>query len=177
MHLAAIRLLLLISLTFAQAQEPSKPAPTQNQQSAPAPAAAPAAPAQSAPSPQSAAGMATCYFYRPRIYRGSAVRIGIFIDTTLAINMVNGRWVALLVPAGHHIIKPKDNQNGADVDLEAGKSYYYKTEWGEAGMWHGAHKLFAPVMKEEGAYAIQQLKPLDKQDIMWPTPVSAEAAK
>jgi hypothetical protein len=121
--------------------------------------------------------MATCYLYRPRVYRGSAVRIGIFIDSTMAANLVNGRWVALQVAPGHHIIRPKDDQNGAEVDMEAGKEYYFKTSWGEPGMFHGAHKLLVPVMKEQGAYEIKQLKPLDPQDISWPMDRPAASPK
>ena len=154
MHPTFLRVLLLFTFMVMHPQDNSPTAPK------PAPQAAPAAAAS--------AGMATCYLYRPRIYRGSAVRIGIFIDDTLAANLVNGRWVALQVPAGHHIIRPKDNQNGAESDFEAGKEYYYKTTWGEPGMFHGAHKLFVPVMKDEATFEIKQLKPLDKEDIPWP---------
>ena len=158
-----IRLLLLSALLspLALAQTQDVPAP------------------DSKPGPQASgpAGMATCYLYRPRVYRGSAVRIGIFIDDVMAANLVNGRWVALQVPAGHHIIRPKDNQNGAESDFEAGKEYYFKSSWGEPGMFHGAHKLFVPVMKEEATYEIKQLKPLDKEDIPWPSGQATIAAK
>jgi hypothetical protein len=37
-------------------------------------------------------GLSTLYFYRPRLYRGSAVRIGFFVDGTMVVNLVNGRW-------------------------------------------------------------------------------------
>ena len=167
MHIAFVRVLLLSALALVQLQDTSQPAPKPAPQNSTAPSA-PAAPQAAAPSAGSTVGMATCYLYRPRIYRGSAVRIGIFIDDTLAANLVNGRWVALQVPAGHHIIKPKDNQNGAEADFEAGKEYYFKTSWGEPGMFHGAHKLFVPVMKEEATFELKQLKPLDKEDIPWP---------
>jgi hypothetical protein len=163
--------LLLISLALVQPQDSSKPAPNpdgQKAQESAAPNAQAPAPA-GAPSTGGSPSMATCYLYRPRIYRGSAVRIGIFIDSTMAANLVNGRWVALQVSAGHHIIRPKDNQSGAEVDMEPGKEYYFKTSWGEQGMFHGAHKLLVPVMKEEAVYEIKQLKPLDQQDITWPS--------
>jgi hypothetical protein len=117
-----------------------------------------------------AQGMSTCYFYRPRLYRGSAVRIGIFIDGTMAVNLVNGRWVALQVPAGHHTIQPKDNQSGIEIDMEPGQSYYLRSGWGEEGAFHPAHKQLMLMMKEQGTYEIKQLKPLDEKDITWGQP-------
>jgi hypothetical protein len=173
MHVHPARLLLISMLALAQPQSPSKAAQTPDPQNAQDSSTSPAA----APSSGVPSRMATCYLYRPRVYRGSGERIGIFIDGTMAANIVNGRWVALQVPAGHHIIKPKDNQSGAEVDMEPGKEYYFKTSWGEAGMFHGAHKLLVPVMKEEATYEIKQLKPLDKGDITWPSDQPAAPSK
>lgn len=120
------------------------------------------------PAPTPASGMSTLYFYRPRLYRGSAVRIGLFVDGTMAVNLVNGRWGAIQVPAGHHVIKPKDDQSGIEIEAESGQSYYFRSGWGEAGMFHGAHKNIMIVMKEQATYEIKQLKPLDDKDVTWP---------
>jgi len=177
MHLWLIRLLLISTLSLVLPQDPSQPAPKPDPQKAQDSAAPATTPPAAAPSSSASPSMATCYLYRPRVYRGSAVRIGIFIDSTMAANLVNGRWVALQVPPGHHTIRPKDDQNGAEVDMEAGKEYYFKTSWGEPGMFHGAHKLLVPVMKEQGAYEIKQLKPLDQQDIAWSSDRPAASPK
>jgi hypothetical protein len=182
MHLWLTRLLLISTLSLVLPQDPSKPAPNPEPQktqdsAAPAAPSAPATPQAAAPSSGASPSMATCYLYRPRIYRGSGERIGIFIDGIMAANLVNGRWVALQVPPGHHIIKPKDNQSGAEADFEPGKEYYFKTSWGETGMFHGAHKLLIPVMKEQATYEIKQLKPLDKEDIAWPSDRPAASSK
>lgn len=179
MHLRLAQILLISAIALAQPQDPSKPAPTQDTQKAQDSTApsAPATPPAAAPFSGASPSMATCFLYRPRVYRGSGERIGIFIDGTMAANVVNGRWVALQVHPGHHIIKPKDNQSGAEVDMEPGKEYYFKTSWGESGMFHGAHKLLVPVMKEEAVYEIKQLKPLDQQDIIWPSDRPAAGAK
>jgi hypothetical protein len=140
------------------AQEPQKPVV------ATAVAATAAAPSQVAAAP----AVSTLYFYRPRLYRGSAVRIGLFVDGTMAVNLVNGRWASIQVPAGHHVIKPKDDQSGIEIDAEPGQSYYFRSGWGEAGMFHGAHKNIMIVMKEQAAYEIKQLKQLDDKDVSWP---------
>ena len=108
------------------------------------------------------------YFYRPRLYRGSAVRIGIFVDGTLAVNLVNGRWASVQVAPGHHVVKPKDDQSGIEIDMEPGQSYYFRSGWGEAGFFHGAHKNLMLMMKEQAAYEIKQLKQLDDKDVTWP---------
>jgi uncharacterized protein DUF2846 len=158
MHLRLAQILLISAIALAQPQDPSKPAPTQDTQKAQDSSAptTPVTPPAAAPASGASPSMATCYLYRPRVYRGSGERIGIFIDGTMAANVVNGRWVALQVHPGRHIIKPKDNQSGAEVDMEPGKEYYFKTSWGESGMFHGAHKLLVPVMKEEVVSVVSQ---------------------
>jgi hypothetical protein len=128
----------------------------------------PATATAATPAQTPASGMSTLYFYRPRLYRGSAVRIGLFVDGTMAVNLVNGRWGSIQVPAGHHVIKPKDDQSGIEIEAESGQSYYFRSGWGEAGMFHGAHKNIMIVMKEQATYEIKQLKPLDDKDVTWP---------
>jgi hypothetical protein len=117
--------------------------------------------------------MSTCYFYRPRLFRGSAVRIGIFVDGTMAVNLVNGRWASIQLPAGHHVIKPKDDQSGIEIDMEPGQSYYIRSGWGEEGFFHGAHKNIMLMMKEQANYELKQLKPLDEKDVSWGKPDAA----
>jgi hypothetical protein len=152
-------------------QEPVKPVAA----AAPvSPAAAPVAAPAHAPVSD---GPSTLYFYRPRLYRGSAVRIGIFVDGTMAVNLVNGRWASIQIPAGHHVIKPKDDQSGIEIDAEPGQSYYFRNGWGEAGLFHNAHKNIMIVMKEQATYEIKQLKPLDEKDLVWPTAQAAPATK
>jgi hypothetical protein len=168
MHLQLARLLLISILALAQQQDPSKPSPNSDPQKTQDSAASTAPATPSSAASGAPTGMAACYIYRPRINRGAGERIGLFIDGTMAANVVNGRWVSLQVPPGHHAIKPKDNQSGAEVDMEPGKEYYFKTSWGEQGMFHGAHKLLIPVMKEQAVYEIKQLKPLDRADSSWP---------
>jgi hypothetical protein len=166
------------------AQEPEKPATAAAAAGSRAPVAM-AEPAAATPTTPLAAlahaavaeGMSTLYFYRPRLYRGSAVRIGLFVDGTMAVNLVNGRWGSIQIPAGHHIIKPKDDQSGIEIEAEPGQSYYFRSGWGENGLFHGAHKNIMIVMKEQATYEIKQLKPLDDKDVVWPAASAASAKK
>jgi len=176
--LVILALVLFVAVSQASAQTPAQPeGPTKN----PAPAAQPSAdkPAPNAdsqapdPPAKPADGMSTCYFYRPRLYRGSAVRIGIFVDGTMVVNLVNGRWGSIQLPAGHHVIKPKDDQSGIEIDMEPGQSYYIRSGWGEQGFFHGAHKNIMLMMKEQANYEIKQLKPLDDKDVAWGKPNAA----
>lgn len=153
--------ILALVLAFGFAQDPApKPAQQEPEKAAASKAAAPAHIA-------TAERTCTLYFYRPRLYRGSAVRIGLFVDGTPAVNLVNGRWAAIQIPAGHHVIKPKDDQSGIEVDSEPGQNYYFRAGWGEEGLFHGAHKNLMIVMKEQATYEIKQLKPLDEKDVTW----------
>ena len=169
-------ILAILSVTSYLQQQSTAPAPTQEPQKpvvAPPAAATVAAPSQVASVP----AISTVYFYRPRLYRGSAVRIGIFVDGTMAVNMVNGRWASIQVPPGHHVVKPKDDQSGIEIDMEPGQSYYFRSGWGEAGMFHGAHKNIMLMMKEQATYEIKQLKPLDDKDVTWTAAPAAAANK
>jgi len=188
-------LALVLALGFTQqsgtalgpaSQEPEKPAAAAAVAPAsPAPAAPVNVPAAVSPTAPVAAhahaviadGMSTVYFYRPRLYRGGAVRIGLFVDGTMAVNLVNGRWASIQVPAGHHIIRPKDDQSGIEIDAEPGQSYYFRSGWGEAGLFHNAHKNIMIVMKEQATYEIKQLKPLDEKDLVWPAGHAGTATK
>src|SRR5215469_15839428 len=177
MYKVLVTLALVLFATFSQtfAQTPAQPAgPTTNpappaQQTTDKSSAKPDASVSEAPA-KPADGMSTCYFYRPRLYRGSAVRIGIFVDGTMAVNLVNGRWGSIQLPAGHHVIKPKDDQSGIEIDMEPGQSYYIRSGWGEVGFFHGAHKNIMLMMKEQANYEIKQLKPLDDRDVVWGKP-------
>jgi hypothetical protein len=130
----AILALVLASAFTRQSGRPAQQEAAQTVVAAAAPAnAKPAAAATPAHAPVSD-GILTLYFYRPRLYRGGAVRIGIFVDGTMAVNFVNGRWASIQIPAGHHVIKPKDDQSGIEIDAEPGQSYYFRNGWGEAGL-------------------------------------------
>jgi hypothetical protein len=131
----------------------------------------------STPVPEKNAGNAsTCFLYRYRLARGSLEKIGIFIDGVRAVNLVNGRWVSIQVPAGHHVITTKDKVSGAEIDMEPGASYYLWAGWGEQGLLGSTHQLVAVIPKEQATYEIHQLDPLDAKDISWP-PESRPASK
>jgi hypothetical protein len=168
-------LALVLASAFTQ-QSGTAPAPA-SPAAVPAAAASPAAPVATPAHAVIVDGMSTVYFYRPRLYRGGGVRIGLFVDGTMAVNLVNGRWASIQIPAGHHIIKPKDDQSGIEIDAELGRSYYFRSGWGEAGLFHNAHKNIMIVMKEQATYEIKQLKPLDEKDLVWPAAHAGTATK
>jgi hypothetical protein len=124
-----------------------------------------------------AGSFGTCFLYRYRLTRGSLERIGIYIDGVRAVNLVNGRWVSIQVPAGHHVITTKDKVSGAEIDIEPGASYYIRAGWGEETLSGSTHQLVTLVMKEQAVYEMRQLKPLDEKDINWPPPSKPVPAK
>ena len=134
-------------------------------------------PAASKTEGKRADGASTCFLYRYRLSRGSLEKIGVYIDGVRAVNLVNGRWVSIQVPAGHHEIRTKDKASGADVDMVAGASYYFRTGWGEPGLFHAPHQLITLVMKEQAVYEMEQLKPLDEKDVSWSAGSQSTAEK
>jgi hypothetical protein len=110
--------------------------------------------------------MAHVYFYREHAYKGSALKPSVFCDDTQLARMENGRYFAINVPVGEHTFYangPKDKQSGKGIDLEAGKSYYYRLslDW---GLWKG-HGRLIQMVHEEAQRAIHKLKPLETEKI------------
>ena len=79
------------------------------------------------------------------------------------MNIGNGRvFVAALNP-GRYMIEMDDKKSGAELDLKAGDSAYFKTEI-VPGMWKGGGRLLK-VLPEQGIFEAKKLEPVPSDEI------------
>jgi hypothetical protein len=83
---------------------------------------------------------ATVYIYRPGKYAGKALEPSVFVDDTELVRMDNGRYFALKLKPGKHIVHMTDDKKGYAVDMGPGQTYYFRIGI-EMGMWKGHGKI------------------------------------
>ena len=96
---------------------------------------------------------ATVYIYRPKKMMGRGLEPSVYVDGTELARMDNGRYFALKVKPGKHIIHMTDDNKGYAVDMGPGQTYYFRIGI-EAGMWKGHGKITL----DEPARAIAEIK-------------------
>jgi hypothetical protein len=135
--------------------------------SPPPPSAPPRAaepPAPSADAEEMGAGeTATVYIYRPKSFVGFALHPTVMLDGKDLINIGNGRLFVGRFPPGKRLFKMDDGKSGAELDLEAGRSYYLKVEI-VPGFWKGGGKM-THVTPEQGGVEIRDLEAIEPQEI------------
>ena len=83
---------------------------------------------------------AIVYIYRPGKYGGKALEPSVFLDDTELARMDNGRYFALKLKPGKHIIHLTDDKKGYAIDMGPGQTYYFRIGI-EMGMWKGHGKI------------------------------------
>ena len=83
---------------------------------------------------------AIVYIYRPGKMAGKALEPSVFVDDTELARMDNGRYFALKLKSGKHIIHMTDDKKGYAIDMGPGQTYYFRIGI-EMGMWKGHGKL------------------------------------
>src|SRR6185369_6868663 len=83
---------------------------------------------------------ATVYIYRPSKMAGKALEPSVFVDDTDLARMDNGRYFALKLKPGKHIIHMTDDKKGYAIDMGPAQTYYFRIGL-EMGMWKGHGKI------------------------------------
>ncbi|MGH9800645.1 MAG: DUF2846 domain-containing protein [Blastocatellia bacterium] len=160
-----ISLLLLLasfaSSTNAQTSEEKKQADAQDSSAAEKKSSEPA---------QDAKG--TVYVYRYKQYAGSGLEPSVYCNDVELARMDNGRYFTVKLSPGKHTFRSNDKQAGIEMDLKSGEDYYIRVEI-VAGFMKG-HGRLVLTQKEQGAYEIKKLKPLDADKVKDKTRVSIE---
>ena len=110
---------------------------------------------------------ATVFIYRPKKIVGSALEPSVFVDETELARMDNGRFFAIKVKPGKHIIRMTDDKKGYALDMGPGQKYFFRIGV-EAGMFKGHGKITLDDA-ERAIKEIQKLKFLDQDKIKAPT--------
>lgn len=110
---------------------------------------------------------ATVFIYRPNKILGKALEPSVFVDETELARMDNGRYFAIKVKPGKHIIRMTDDKKGYALDMGPGQKYFFRIGI-EAGMFKGHGKI--TLDEPDRAIAeIKKLKFLDPDKIKSPT--------
>jgi hypothetical protein len=83
---------------------------------------------------------AIVYIYRPSKMMGKALEPSVFVDDIELARMDNGRYFALKLKPGKHIIHMTDDKKGYAIDMGPGQTYYFRIGV-EMGMWKGRGKI------------------------------------
>jgi len=98
---------------------------------------------------------------------GSALEPSVFVDETELARMDNGRYFAIKVKPGKHIIRMTDDKKGYALDMGPGQKYFFRIGV-EAGMFKGHGKITLDDA-DRAIKEIQKLKFLDQDKIKAPT--------
>ena len=83
---------------------------------------------------------ATVFIYRPHKWAGRALEPSVFVDETELARMDNGRYFAIKLKPGKHIIRMTDDKKGYAIDMGPGQTYFFRIGI-EMGMWKGHGKI------------------------------------
>lgn len=158
--LVMVCLMLLAATAVCHAQEPAAtPAnPTSATTTAPATTPAPAATAPATEPAATKSNKGRIYFYRIKMYTGSALEPSVYCDDKELARMDNGRHFAIDLDPGEHTCRMGDKQTGFALDLKAGEEYYAKITL-DMGLLKGRGRLNL-LQKEQGAFEMKKTKPL-----------------
>jgi len=118
---------------------------------------------------------ATVFIYRPNKWGGRALEPSVFVDETELARMDNGRYFAVKLKPGKHIIRMTDDKKGYAIDMGPGQTYFFRIGI-EMGMWKGHGKITLDD-RERAIEEIKKLEFLGQDDIKAPTLVINIAPK
>lgn len=117
------------------------------------------------PSPANTAD-ATVFIYRPSKMMGKALEPSVFVDDIELARMDNGRYFALKLKPGKHIVHMTDDKKGYAVDMGPGQTYFFRIGL-EMGMFKGHGKITLDDA-ERATAEIKKLKFIGKDKIKAP---------
>ena len=109
---------------------------------------------------------ATVFIYRPKKWVGKGLEPSVFVDKTELARMDNGRFFALKLPPGKHIVHMTDDDKGYAIEMGAGETYFFRIGL-EAGVWKGQGKITLDD-RERALNEIKKLKFIGKDKIKAP---------
>jgi Protein of unknown function (DUF2846) len=85
-----------------------------------------------------AARSVTVFIYRPEKFMGYQKSPSVFCDGVKLVRLDNGRYFALQLTPGKHIVHLTDKKKGYEVDMGAGQTFYFRvgietTIWADRG--------------------------------------------
>ncbi|HSE31237.1 MAG TPA: DUF2846 domain-containing protein [Pyrinomonadaceae bacterium] len=110
---------------------------------------------------------AVVYIYRPKSWVGRGLEPSVYADGTELARMDNGRYFALRMKPGKHIVHMTDEKKGYAIDMGPGQTYFFRIGL-EAGMWKGQGKILLDEA-ERGIKEVKKIKFIGQDKIKAPT--------
>ena len=110
---------------------------------------------------------AIVYIYRPKSWIGRGLEPSVFIDGTELARMDNGRYFALRMKPGKHIVHMTDDKKGYAIDMGPGQTYFFRIGL-EAGTWKGQGKILLDE-PDRGIKEVKKIKFIGQDKIKAPT--------
>jgi hypothetical protein len=98
---------------------------------------------------------ATVFIYRPNKWGGRALEPSVFVDETELARMDNGRYFAIKLKPGKHIIRMTDDQKGYAFDMGPGQTYFFRI-----GIEMGMMKGHGKITLDDRERAVEEIKKL-----------------
>ena len=109
---------------------------------------------------------ATVFIYRPKKWVGRGLEPSVFVDKTELARMDNGRFFALKLKPGKHIVHMTDDDKGYAIEMGPGETYFFRIGL-EAGVWKGQGKITLDD-RERALKELKKLKFIGKDKIKAP---------
>jgi hypothetical protein len=106
---------------------------------------------------------ATVFVYRPGKFFGKALEPSVFLDEQKVLDMDNGRYLTLSIPAGRHILRSNEKNSEIDQVWQAGQTYFVKITIA-AGMMKG-HGQMGMVTEKLALAEMKKLRPLNRENV------------
>ena len=106
---------------------------------------------------------ATVFIYRPKKWVGRGLEPSVFVDKTELARMDNGRFFALKLKPGKHIVHMTDDDKGYAIEMGPGETYFFRIGL-EAGVWKGQGNITLDD-RERALKEIKKLKFIGKDKI------------
>jgi hypothetical protein len=118
---------------------------------------------------------ATIYVYRHKELATRNMQPSVYVDGGEVARIDDGKFFIVKLEPGKHTVMVNKGHSGAEIDMKAGEEYYFRVVI-RTGTWRG-HGQIDFVQKEQGAFEIKKMEPLDAKWIKDRTRVSVDENK
>jgi hypothetical protein len=121
------------------------------------------------------ASKSTVYVYRHKEVGSRNMHPSVYVDGIDVAQMDDGKFFIIKLEPGKHIVEVNKGHSGAEIDMKAGEEYYFRVSI-KAGVWKG-HGQIDFIQKEQGAFEIKKMQPLESKWIKDTSRATAEEDK
>src|SRR4051794_24926112 len=92
---------------------------------------------------------AIVYFYRYHLAYAAMKQPSVYCDEKEVGRMTNGRFFAVEMEPGKHLFRSTEKQNGIEINLKSGNTYFVRVSMGTYGIVHPSRGMVSVIQPEE----------------------------